>query len=91
MNDVDRKKLKGALQELSDSMTRMDAEKDLQNRGAGDLFGFQQHGFDTLRFASWTNLELIQSAHLFFQKLKETSWQPFVQFRTPEENAPVAN
>jgi len=44
MNDVDRKKLKGALQELSDSMTRMDAEKDLQK----DIIQvtFENHAID---------------------------------------------
>lgn len=38
------------------------AELDLQNRGAGDLFGTQQHGFDQLKFASWTDFNLIRIA-----------------------------
>ncbi|NCN45697.1 MAG: hypothetical protein COU63_04230 [Candidatus Pacebacteria bacterium CG10_big_fil_rev_8_21_14_0_10_36_11] len=57
------------------------AERDLQNRGAGDLFGFQQHGLDTLRFASWTNLELIQAAHTSYQLIKNTNWQPIFSFQ----------
>ena len=61
------------------------AEKDLSNRGAGDLFGFQQHGFDSLRFASWTNIELIKSAHTFFQQLKDTTWKPLFVFSRKEQ------
>ena len=44
------------------------AEFDLKNRGAGNLFGTQQHGLDNLRFASWTNLELITKARKTFGK-----------------------
>lgn len=36
------------------------AELDLKTRGAGDLFGVEQSGFTALRFASWSNLALIQ-------------------------------
>ena len=46
------------------------AEFDLQNRGAGDLFGTNQHGFDQLRFTNWTNVELITQAKQIFDKLK---------------------
>lgn len=46
------------------------AELDLQRRGAGDLFSTQQHGFDTLRFAEWTNLELITQARLLFDEIQ---------------------
>jgi len=38
------------------------AEQDLQRRGAGDIFGTQQHGLDQLLFANWTNLDLITKA-----------------------------
>jgi ATP-dependent DNA helicase RecG len=38
------------------------AEQDLQRRGAGDIFGTQQHGLDQLKFANWTNLELVTQA-----------------------------
>ncbi|MBU1967099.1 ATP-dependent DNA helicase RecG [Patescibacteria group bacterium] len=55
------------------------AEADLQNRGAGDLFGTQQHGFDQLKFANWTNVELITQARRIFDQLKNsTNWQPLI-------------
>ncbi|MBU2543027.1 hypothetical protein KJ707_00455, partial [Patescibacteria group bacterium] len=55
------------------------AEADLQNRGAGDLFGTQQHGFDQLKFANWTNVELITQARQIFNQLKDsTDWQPLI-------------
>lgn len=38
------------------------AELDLNNRGAGDLLGYQQSGFANLKFASWTNLKIIEQA-----------------------------
>lgn len=37
------------------------AEYDLKHRGSGDLLGTAQHGFDTLKFASWFDLELIET------------------------------
>jgi len=66
------------------------AETDLQNRGAGDLFGFQQHGFDNLKFASWTNLELIQTAHNLYKKLNEKTWKPIIEF-TNQKTSPANN
>lgn len=45
------------------------AELDLQNRGAGDLFGTQQSGFDNLKFATWTDLELIRKAKTIIEQL----------------------
>lgn len=36
------------------------AEQDLKLRGTGELFGTRQHGWDTLRFASWFDEKLIQ-------------------------------
>lgn len=43
------------------------AQLDLSNRGAGNLFGVEQSGLHGLRFASWTNTELIKQAQ---QQLK---------------------
>jgi len=73
------------------------AELDLENRGAGDIFGTQQHGFDQLRFASWTNLELITLARTTFEKLHQLSpelakWQPLFDMRQlATETTPLAN
>lgn len=36
------------------------AEYDLKHRGSGELLGIRQHGFDSLRFASWSDLKLIE-------------------------------
>lgn len=36
------------------------AEYDLKHRGSGELLGVRQHGFDTLRFASWFDTKLIE-------------------------------
>lgn len=59
------------------------AEFDLQNRGAGDLFGLEQHGFDQLQFASWTNTELIGQAKKIFEQSEQLdefkNWQPLIQ------------
>lgn len=55
------------------------AEFDLNNRGAGDLFGTDQHGFDQLKFANWTNVELITKARQIFEQLKDKKdWQPLI-------------
>lgn len=69
------------------------AELDLENRGAGDIFGTQQHGFDQLRFASWTNVELITLARTSFEKLQHVpDWQPLFDMRQLEsETVPLAN
>lgn len=45
------------------------AELDLQRRGGGDLFGTTQSGFDQLRFASWTNTEIITQARTLYTSL----------------------
>lgn len=66
------------------------AEKDLQNRGAGDLFGFQQHGFGNLQFASWTNLELIQIAHTLFKQIEDQNWQPIIKL-SENSSLPTSN
>jgi ATP-dependent DNA helicase RecG len=36
------------------------AEYDLKARGSGELLGVRQHGFDALRFASWSDVKLIE-------------------------------
>lgn len=38
------------------------AQLDLKQRGAGDIFGNAQSGFNKLQFASWTNLNIIKKA-----------------------------
>lgn len=38
------------------------AQLDLKQRGAGDIFGNIQSGFDKLQFASWANLKIIEQA-----------------------------
>jgi ATP-dependent DNA helicase RecG len=61
------------------------AELDLQNRGAGDLFGTQQHGFDNLKFANWTDLELIRKAKAIIDALhaeKKTYVSPLLSVTT---------
>lgn len=50
------------------------AELDLANRGAGNLFGVEQHGFDQLRFASWADTQLIAQAQKIYKKLPK-HWQ----------------
>jgi len=54
------------------------SELDLQRRGAGDLFGTEQSGLDTLRFANWTNLELIGQARMLFDRIEKEHliWKP---------------
>jgi len=46
------------------------AELDLQYRGAGDIFGTQQHGFDELKFANWADFELIGKAKKLFEQVQ---------------------
>jgi ATP-dependent DNA helicase RecG len=66
------------------------AEFDLQRRGAGDLFGTQQHGFDDLQFASWTNFELITLARQLYDQLSSSSgWQPL--FKKEHRSSTAAN
>jgi len=45
------------------------AEYDLEHRGAGDLFGTDQSGFEQLHFASWSDHELIHQAQTIAAKL----------------------
>jgi len=69
------------------------ADLDLENRGAGDIFGTQQSGFDQLRFASWTNVELIKIARTVFEQLNQLpEWQPLLDVRQlSAETVPLAN
>lgn len=57
------------------------ADLDLQQRGAGDLFGTQQHGFDQLRFATWSNVELIHQAQVLATAMR-ADWQSLVPCTT---------
>ena len=59
------------------------AEMDLQRRGAGDLFGTQQHGLDQLQFANWTNLELVTTAKRVSDQLEKEKikWTPFIEVK----------
>lgn len=71
------------------------AEMDLQHRGAGDIFGTQQHGFDNLQFANWTNLQLIAKAKLIADRViaSHQKWHPFLNLHleAPGETVPLAN
>ncbi len=69
------------------------AELDLQNRGAGDIFGTQQHGFDELQFANWTNLDLITKAKKLADRIqeKEIAWKPFLPIHQSKTGTPLAN
>lgn len=65
------------------------AELDLANRGAGNLFGVEQHGFDQLRFASWADTQLIAQAQKIYNKLPK-SWQSQL-FTDKPTNSVAAN
>ena len=70
------------------------AQKDLKRRGAGNLFGTEQSGFDQLKFANWTNLEIISKARQIFEKIEKTEpdWQPFFEFSNLKATqTPAAN
>lgn len=70
------------------------AEQDLKNRGAGNIFGTEQHGLNQLRFASWTNLELIKHAKKLADNIsqKYPNWQSVLTFKPPLKNTiPLAN
>lgn len=68
------------------------AKIDLENRGGGDLFGLKQHGFDELKFADWTNLDLIKQARDLQQKInqQQLNWTPLFSF-TNTQDLPAAN
>ncbi|MFA6081733.1 MAG: ATP-dependent DNA helicase RecG [Patescibacteria group bacterium] len=54
------------------------AEFDLENRGAGNIFGTEQHGFVNLKIASLSNFELInktkRAVEYFVGKYKIKDW-----------------
>jgi ATP-dependent DNA helicase RecG len=73
------------------------AEQDLQRRGAGDLFGTQQHGLDQLLFANWTNLELVTKAKRLTDQIisQSITWESplekiFARYNDTEQ-IPMAN
>ncbi|NCN87748.1 MAG: ATP-dependent DNA helicase RecG [Candidatus Pacebacteria bacterium] len=68
------------------------AEFDLQNRGAGDIFGMSQSGLDNLKYANWANIELISSARTIYNKLDTNKWEPLLAInRQKKDNLPLAN
>ncbi len=70
------------------------AEQDLQRRGAGDIFGTQQHGFDELQFANWSNLELTTKAKMIADTLEKSGQllHPFLTLHhVSGEDIPLAN
>jgi ATP-dependent DNA helicase RecG len=67
------------------------AELDLQSRGSGDIFGTTQSGFSNLKFATWTNLELIGQAKQIYETLPK-NWQPFLgESENTDKSKPLAN
>lgn len=67
------------------------AEQDLQSRGSGDIFGTQQSGLSNLKYASWTNLELIAQAKQVYEKLPK-NWESFFCVTVdPKVVRPLAN
>jgi len=63
------------------------AEQDLENRGAGDIFGTAQSGFGKLHFASWTNAELIKKAQTQSENQTNSSWlEPYFDKRNLSQN-----
>lgn len=66
------------------------AELDLENRGAGELFGTQQHGFNQLKYGSWANLELISKAQAVFSRIPQ-DWTPLIPPPEVTEKNPLAN
>jgi ATP-dependent DNA helicase RecG len=72
------------------------AEMDLQRRGAGNLFGTEQHGFDSLQFANWTNFDLVAKAKLISEEIASSpqaqNWAPFISISAAEKDEiPLAN
>jgi ATP-dependent DNA helicase RecG len=74
------KEVKERLTKFSQTTNGLElAEQDLQRRGAGDIFGTQQHGLDQLQFANWTNLQLVTQA----KQLAEHIEQMDPEWRSP--------
>lgn len=66
------------------------AELDLQNRGAGDIFGVEQSGFGELQFASWTNFELVKVAQDIQAQL-DKNWHSVFKIKAVKEKSTLAN
>lgn len=66
------------------------AEYDLLNRGAGNIFGIQQHGFVNLKIASLSDYELIEktknAVEYFVKKHDVRDWKELKQ-RIDKQNA----
>lgn len=60
------------------------AEYDMQRRGAGELFGTDQHGWGGLRFAQWTDHALIKEAQTQLETLP-TEWRSALPLATRQE------
>lgn len=71
------------------------AEIDLKSRGAGNIFGTNQHGFSDLKFASWANLDLISQANQLAQLIKKNKLKllflPILEKNKNLEVAALAN
>ncbi len=68
------------------------ADLDLQNRGAGNLFGVQQHGEDSLRFANWTDIHAISLAKYFSDSLiNDKSYVPLFHTLNRHDQPTSAN
>ena len=65
------------------------AEIDLERRGAGDIFGTQQHGFDDLKFANWTNMQLIAKAKRISDQVEKLKYTSFLAKREPPSAEPA--
>ena len=62
------------------------AQMDLENRGAGDIFGYKQSGLNDLQFASWTNSQIISKAQ---EELKNNpNYQSFLKDYLEKSNLP---
>ena len=76
--ESDSEKTQKRLQALESSNSGLElAEIDLKMRGPGQIFGTSQHGFIDLRFASYTDEQLIsQTKHLSLQLFPEIHKYP---------------
>jgi len=66
---------KGAIERLKYLEKTIDgfkiAEFDLKTRGPGETFSTLQHGFPSLKIASFSDVKLIESCQLFIQQLQQ--------------------
>lgn len=61
------------------------AQIDLENRGAGDILGYQQSGLNNLLFASWTNNAIIKQAQIKFKN--EPNYRSFLENYLKKQNS----